>query len=242
MAVDNVKLFKAIHDRAKKELTPKLKVGPKRAFKLHAMINWLLNLFYPKDQKDAYYKSYSTTIGNGVAMAESAGDDVSKFGNWQVLCHEIKHVLQAMKWTRPLFFFLYLWPISQGIVFLLFGWIGAIWVPGWWKALYLGLWLVTTGIHFIPQLPDPWRQHWEFQGYSISMHLYALVYGNIDQNYINRVVKNFHSMAYFIMAPNEKKIRNRVVRLSHQILIGKSPVKDEPIVKIAEEEDKKLAA
>jgi TM2 domain-containing membrane protein YozV len=242
MAVDNVALFQAIQARAIKELTPKLRVGPKSAFWIHTAINAILNIVYPKDKQDSYLKDYNTTLGFTVAMATSHGEDARKFGNWRTLCHEIKHVLQAMKWTRVIMGYLYLWPISQGILLALLAWIPVFWVPGWWKALYLGLWLVVTGVHFIPQLPDPWRKRWEFQAYSISMHLRYLIYGRIDQAYIDALVQNFHSMMYFIMAPNEKKIREELAKLATQIEMGDSPVKDEPIVIIAEEEYKRLAA
>lgn len=242
MSVDNVALFQTIYDRAKKELTPKLRVGPKSAFWIHTAINWILNIVYPKDQQDSYLKNYNTTLGFTVAMATSHGDDVKKFGNWRTLCHEIKHVLQAMKWTRVLFGYLYLWIISQGIVLALVGWIPVFWVPGWWKALYLGLWLVITGCHFIPQIPDPWRKHWELQAYTISMHLYHLTHNGIPLSYIDHLVENFTSMMYFIMEPRKAKIKRELVTIANQIKAGNSPVKNEPIVVIAEEEYAKLVA
>jgi hypothetical protein len=238
--MDDVRLFQAIQERAKKELVPKLRVGPKSAFAIHKLINFILNLTYPKDRKDAYLKQYNTTIGFTVAMAQNVGDNSDSFGNWRTLCHEIKHAQQAKKWTRLLFGALYLFPISLGVVLLLVGWVGVIWIPGWWKAVYLVSWLAATGIMFIPQLPDPWRKRWEFQAYSISMHLRFLVFKGIDSEYVESLVNNFHSMMYYIMAPNEDKIRKELNTLRVQILMGRSPVKDEPIVKLAEEEYAKL--
>ena len=242
MAVDNILLFRRIYIRAKKELVPKLVVGPKSAFRIHVLINWILNIVYPKNKKNAYRENYTTTLGFTVAMASWVGDKVERFKNWETLCHEIKHARQAKKWSRVLFGYLYLWPISQGIVLLLGGWVGVIWVPGWWKAVYLASWLIVSGIHFIPQLPDPWRKRWEFQAYSISMHLRFLTYGTIGQKYLDHLVENFHSMMYYIMAPNEKKIREELTRLAALIESGKSPVDNEPIIKIAEEEYQRLVA
>lgn len=238
----DILLFRRIYVRAKDELVPKLVVGPKSAFRIHALINSILNLVYPKDKQDAYLKNYTTTLGFTVAMASWVGDKVESFSNWETLCHEIKHALQAKKWSRVLFGYLYLWPISQGIALLLGGWVGAIWLPGWWKLVYLVSWLIVSGIHFVPQLPDPWRKRWEFQAYSISMHLRFLTSGKIEKDYIEHLVKNFHSMMYYIMEPNEEKIRKELNKLANLIQMGKSPVKDEPIVKIAEEEYKRLAA
>jgi len=242
MAVDNVALFQTIQARTTKELVPKLRVGPKSVYRIHTLINWILNLVYPEDRRDYYLKSYNTTLGYTVAMATAHGDNATKFGNWRTLCHEIKHVLQAMKWTRVLFGYLYLWIISQGVALLLLGWIPLFWVPGWWKALYIPLWLILTGAHFIPQIPDPWRTHWELQAYTISMHLRHKVYGRIDLGYIDALVKNFTSMMYFIMEPRQAKIKRELCAIANQIERGESPVAEEPIVMIAEEEYDKLAA
>ena len=242
MAVDNVALFQAIHARAKKELVPKLRVGPKTAFWIHTAINWTLNIIYPKDRQDAYLERYNTTLGFTVAMATSHGDDVRKFGNWRTLCHEVKHALQALKWPRVVFGYLYLWPLSQGILLALLCWLPVFWASGWWLALWIPAWVIVAGLHFVPQFPDPWRKRWEFQAYSISMHLRFMIYGRISQGYIDALVANFHSMMYFIMEPNEKRIRKELAELATQIETGKSPVKDEPIIIIAEEEYERLAA
>jgi hypothetical protein len=242
MAIDDRVLFQNILARAKKELAPKMRVGPKSAYTIHTLINWILNIVYPADKKDSYLKNYNTTLGYTVAMATSHGDDVSQFTNWETLCHETKHVLQAKKWTRFIFGYLYLWIISQGILLALVGWIPIFWVPGWWKLLYIVLWLGITGCHFIPQIPDPWRKHWELQAYTISMHLYHLVHNGIPLSYIDHLVENFTSMMYFIMEPRAAKIKRELVTIANQIEAGNSPVKDEPIVVIAEEEYAKLSS
>lgn len=236
MPVDNVLLFERIHNRAKKELLPKLRVRPKSAVWIHAVINCILNVVYPKERRDAYLERYNTTLGYTIAMATAHGDNVAKFGNWRTLCHEIRHTLQAKKWTRFLFGYLYLWPLSQGIMLALTCWLPVLWSSGWVMWATMASWLVTAGLHFIPQLPDPWRKHWEFEAYSISMHLYQLVYGEIPPQYIVALGENFHSMMYYIMEPNEAKIISQLTNLARKIDAGDSPVKDYPIVKIAEEE------
>lgn len=239
--MDNVKLFQNILARAKKELNPKLRVGPKSQFGIHNLINAILNIVYPKTKKDAYLKNYNTTLGYTIAMAEYVGDDASKFGNWRTLAHEIQHAEDARKWTRVLFGFLYLWPISQGVVFLLFGWIGAIWCPGYWKLLYLMLWFVATGLHFIPQWPDPWRKHWEFKAYSISMYLRHLVNGDIPDWYIENLAKNFSSMMYYMMDPDHAGIKLELRKLASRIREGKAvEVEHLAIVQIVRSEYDKL--
>lgn len=242
MAVDNVLLFQAIYARAKRELAPKMRLGPKSAFWIHSCINSILNMVYPGNRQDSYFHNYNTTLGFTIAMATRHGKDPNQFGNWRTLCHEIVHIVQSMRWTRVIMGFVYLWPISQGIALLLLGWLPLIWVPGLWKFLYLAGWLGVCGVHFIPQLPDPGRKRWEFEAYSVSMHLYHLVHGRIDQNYIDNLVRNFHSMMYFIMEPDEKKIRKELATLATRIEAGRSPVRNMPIVRIAVEEYARLSA
>lgn len=240
--MDNVQLFQNILGRAKKELNPKLSVRPKGAVGIHALINTLLNIIYPKSREDAYRTNYTTTLGYTIAMAEHAGADASKFGNWRTLCHEIVHAEDARKWTRVLFGFLYLWPISQGVLFLLVGWLGAIWMPGVFpKIFYLVGWLMVTGIHFIPQWPDPWRKRWEFKAYSVSMYLRYLVYGDVSDGYIEALAKNFSSMMYYMMDPDHAGVRLELRRLSGRIKAGKAVgVEHLAIVQIARSEYDKM--
>jgi hypothetical protein len=238
--VDNVRLFHSILNRAKEEISSKIVVGPKSSFRIHSVINFILNLVYPKDRKDSYLNGFTTTLGYTIAMNGYSGNDASKFGNWRVLCHEIVHVMQAKKWTRFLFGILYMFPISFGIAMLLFGWIGLLWVPGLWKLLYVAGWLALSAAMFIPQLPDPWRSRWELEAYSVSMHLRHRVYGSLDDEYLDHLVKNFNSMAYYVMEPSKDKIRSRLTSIKEKIEAGESPVKYHPIVRIAEEEYRKV--
>ena len=240
MEVDNALLFQKVYSRARSELVPKLTVGSKKDFKIHIIINWILNLVYPSKKKDAYLEWYNTTLGFTVAMALRVGDKIGSFENWRTLCHEVQHALQAKRWTRVVFGYLYLWPVSQGVVVFFVGWVGVIWIPGWWKFAYLASWLVVTGIHFIPQLPDPWRTRWEFEAYSVSIHLRNLHFGCVDYPYLNRVAFNFNSMIYYMMHPNKDKITKRLTDVSLSVVRGNSPVSDFPIVRIAEEEYQKL--
>jgi hypothetical protein len=69
-----------------------------------------------------------------------------------------------------------------------------------------------------------------------------MVYGTISMAYIDALVENFTSMMYFMMEPRQAKIKRELVTIANQIERGESPVGDEPIVVIAEEEYDKLAA
>ncbi len=212
-------------------LVKKIKTGKKSSFWYHALFNFLLNLVYPKDRKDSYLERYWTTIGYSIAWPDKYGDRPEQ---WQTMAHELKHAQQAKKWSRPLFSYLYLWPMSQGALLILLGWVPLFWVPGFWKILYVALWLIISGAHFIPQLPDPWRKHWELQAYTISMYFHIQQYGRLEGWYKTSIVENFCSMAYFMMATSREKMTKEVVRIAREIMLGEHKVKDEPIVKIVE--------
>jgi len=214
----------------KRGIVPKVKVGPKSSFWYHAAINVLLNLFYAKGSKDAYLTRFWTTIGYTISWPDDEGRSPS---NWAILCHELKHAAQAARWTRPLFSYLYLWPLSQGLLILLLGWVGLPWTPGWWKLLYAITWVALAVIHFIPQIPDPWRTHWELQAYTISIFFHVQRYGRLEDWYLDGLVHNFSSMTYYMMAPRKDRIRKALKEIGDAVEARKHPVKDDPIVRAA---------
>ena len=234
---DEIKLFQNIFTRAKKELVPKLRVVPKNTCYIHVIINAILNLIYPKDKQNDYMYKYSSAFGYTVALASRYGNNVQNFSAWKVLCHELIHVVcQAKKYTRVLMAFLYMWPLSQGALLLLTCWLPIFWVSGWVLVIWIVCWILIAGLHFIPQLPDPWRHRWEVQAYSVSMYLYWMVTNRIPSEYVESIIDNLHSMNYYITEPNRGKIRIELCKIVYQIVNNISPIKYNPIVKIAREE------
>lgn len=235
--MDDARLFRMIFVRAKRELNSKLRVAPKSQIGVHKLINCLLNVVYPKDKRNAYLEDYTTTLGYTIAMAQHYGDDVTAITNWRTLCHEIQHAEDARRWTRPLFAFLYLWPLSQGALLLLVGWLPALWFSFPWNIVYLlGLAAIALA-HFIPDLPDPWRKRWEMRAYGISMYLYHMVHRDIPDRYISRIANNFASMMYYVMDPRLQRVRLELEQLAGRIKAGKaSDIEHLPIVQIARRE------
>jgi hypothetical protein len=229
-------LFDAIIQEAKNLdlISKKVRFGKKSDFWYHSWINRLLNLFYPKDRKDVYLNQYWTTIGYSIAAPDSAVDDEGKCEDWETLIHELEHTRQARKWTRPFFAFLYLWPLSQGALFVLLSWLPFLWVPWDIAIICMGIMGLVGSIHFIPQWPDPWRAYWELKAYEISMYFRMRRRGNLSGAYIDSLVDNFSSMTYFMMEPRKSKIRTILDRISVAILMGKHPVVKHPLVKLAQ--------
>jgi len=218
-------------EAAKRGIIPEIKTGKKSSYWLHGVINFILNIVYPKERKDVYLQ-YWTTFWRRICWSDSNGDRPS---NWRTLVHELMHIRQEDKWGRPLFTFLYLWPLSQGILLLLLCWLPLLWVDGWLLLPWIGGWVVLAGLHFIPQLPDPWRKHWELQAYSVGIYYRAKDYGRVDDAYLLDRAKNFYSMTYYIMEPSKKKIERQLSEIAEEVLAGAHPVKDDPLVKLVEE-------
>ncbi|MGD9209732.1 MAG: hypothetical protein PVI90_03100 [Desulfobacteraceae bacterium] len=233
---DKIKLFQNIFTRAKKELVPKLCVTLKNKGYIHSIINTILNLVSPKDRQNGYLLWYSTTFGYTIALAAAYGNNIQNIGAWETLCHEIVHALQAKKYTRVLMAFLYMWPLSQGTLLLLTCWLPIFWASGWVLAIWIPCWILIAGLHFVPQLPDPWRYRWEVQAYSVSMYLYLMVNNRIPSEYVESIIDNLHSMSYYITEPNKGKICSELYNIAHAIATGISLIKYNPIVKIAREE------
>lgn len=228
-------LFEAILTESKNLglVSQKVRFGKKSDFWYHRWINILLNAVYPKDQKDTYLKNYWTTIGYSIAAPDDQVDDDGLSDDWPTLVHELEHTRQASRWTRLIFSYLYLWPLSQGALFILLFWLPALFLSGWVMWLCMASMLTVGALHFIPQLPDPWRTHWEYKAYEMSMFFHFMCYRVIGADYVDRLVHNFTSMAYFMMEPRKGKIRKRLNRTSVAIIKGKSKAISHPLVKLA---------
>ena len=217
------------------------RIGVKSDFWYHAAINWLLNLVYPVAQDDSYVKRFWTTIWKSIAGPDGdakAGiahtsdtafllkHGLYKSGKalgldaWWILLHEIMHVLQAKKWTPVLFSFLYLFPLSLGGLLILTCWLPVLWASGWHLAIWIPLWVVLGAVCFIPQLPDPWRTHWEMEAYAINLYTYYLRYRTIHESYINSRVANFTSMQYYMMEPRRDRVYKQLRAIADSIVDG----------------------
>lgn len=251
---DNELFLKLPEEAVKRELiTYKVRIGLKSSRWIHRAINTVLNWFYPKDRQNWYLNGAITTLGFRIDFPDDmAGTDIGKdrpvgeegffigadvrtLTAWWILLHEFFHVRSAMRKTRLWFDWLYGWPLTQGGLLLLTCWLPVFWAHGWWRLPWILGWAVVAGLHFIPQLPDPFRKNEELAAYTASMWAHRARGGKLDEAFIEYVVESFHSMAYFIMAPNKDKIRRELTEIATSITAGTHPIKDDPLVKLVEE-------
>lgn len=140
-----------------------------------------------------YMISFWTTIG--YTAAHPTGDEDA----WRTQGHEGKHGIQALKWTRPVFFFLYLFP--QSLLTFVAVALAIIFSPWFWFGL-LSM--------FLP-LPAPWRAWWELQAYSISVMLWEWSEGHDTDIMIEYIAKKqFTGPNYLCMWPFKWMIVKRL--------------------------------
>lgn len=222
-------IFSTLIGRAKENGIVHRKVyfgGDKSQYQFHRVINFILNLFYPKDRKDAYLTSFWTTIGFQIVSPKG----MTSCDNWGTLAHELMHTIQAKRWTRAFFGFFYLWPISLGITLLFLCWLPIFWASGFYLSIWIVGWLCISSLFFIPQLPDYWRSRWELEAYMVSMCCKVIRGDRLNDSYLSQLAYNFYSMNYFIMFPNQQKVRSKIKEIAFQIENWEHPICKHPLI------------
>lgn len=203
-------------------------VGDKSKLLIHQIINFILNIFYPKSKKDSYLTNYWTTLGYTITSPKNRVD----LDAWETLIHELFHTIQAHRWTRVLFGVLYLWPISLGILLLFLAWLPVFWASGWELVFWSVGWLVVSFLFFIPQLPDYWRSRWELEAYSATMCCMILKGLVVDTDYIDHLVDNFCSMSYGKMMCDRNKAKEIIDKTAMAVISGRHPIWSHPLIKL----------
>jgi hypothetical protein len=210
-------IFSKIVTQAQKDF-PKLEIAGKADSKFMLFLASILAVFNPKMRAD-FINNFWTTIKYKVYCS---GDqkNAQTTDHWWTLIHELVHCWQSKRLTFPLFMYLYLFPVSQGVLSILFSWIPFLFFGLTIKALSLTILSITIGIVLcIPQLPDPFRTMFEYKAYQVSLYCYYLRFKQIDDEYIERLVRLFSDMSYYKMC-NADTIRAKLTQTKHDILHG----------------------
>lgn len=245
----DIELYKRLYMRLRLTVLPNVTIRFKRLSWSQKVINFFMSMFVYKDMYYSYYTTFRNTIYSSCTSKIPPNRSTVPFtefttGNWIVFCHEATHILkQIKKYTYPLFAFLYAFPISIGILVLLTG-MGSstylLFVNGYAAIIVCMTTALISASLCMPGLPTPWRRNWELEAYTVTMHLYHLRHGKLPADYIKWVVSQFQSKTYWVMEPNFDKITQEINARAVAIQIGRSPVKDYAIVRIAEEEFARL--
>jgi len=134
---------------------------------------------------------YHTTIGNKVYMAGKMRDGGNWPGFYRTMRHELMHIVQGNVY-KVLFALGYTFP--QCLAPLSFLAISAVWL-GPWALLFLLFILVLA------PMPAPWRKKWELEGYTQTMLARYEETGDVTEDLIEFVARQFTSSAYYYMWP-----------------------------------------
>lgn len=173
---------------------PKWKVIDKKKSYLHRALSFIPPIVF---FRKAYLNNFWTTIG--YTAAHPAGNN----NDWDTRPHEGLHALQAKRWTRPFFGFLYLFP--QSFFLLIAVVLGVVLGSWWWLSLIVAL------------LPWPavFRMYWELEAYKISVMVEEWVWpqkAENDDGFINWIVDEaFKGPSYYFMWPFSKNVRKELI-------------------------------
>lgn len=156
------------------------------------------------------FKTYTTTIGSTVYFP---ADKFNSGLMWPTLAHEAIHIMSAKKYTKPLYFFLYLFP--QSLAPFAFLALLAIWFSNWWLLCLLFLLCLAP-------LPAYFRYRDELKAYIMSLfvvwHRYNLK--EISDRNIEHVAQKFYTSHYYWMWPFKKKVKEQIILAVGQIMYG----------------------
>lgn len=170
-------------------------------------------LFFNK----SFMTQFTTTIGSTIYFPNRKFEQIRPVSTLIVLLHELVHVHDAKKWTRPIFSFLYLFPLSLSLLFL---------------PLLFFSWKIFLPLLIISLLPLPayFRMSFEKRAYLVSLYcaqkLSVKKQFNINlENAAKGYLENFKDSDYYFMWPFsnlDKEFANAVVKVK----AGERPYED----------------
>lgn len=183
-----------------RRFVPQFEVRDKKDSWLQRLIGWFSRPFNP-----GYMTDFWTTFGFK-SYKPAAIDEFS----WLDVLHEGKHAYRAKRLTRPMFYFLYMFPISLVPIILSLG----FW--HWWLMLLAPLVLV-------PKLPDPFRNLMELEGYKVNLAIEYWMFGEEMLSEENLAVYEsfFEGKAYYYMMPFKSIVRKELARAASDVRTGK---------------------
>lgn len=178
---------------------PKFKIVDKRKSKFMRFLNVFVRVFNPK-----FMDAFITTIGFTVYWSDSPGNFDAP-DDYDSLWHEARHALQAKRWTRVGFGWLYLFPHSLSPLALLS--LLAIWFSFWWL-------MALVALMTLAPWPAPWRARWELQAFEAQIYiLKAQGYQDLSGWVTRRVDVTFGGWDYFKMVWCKARIRRKLEAL-----------------------------
>jgi hypothetical protein len=171
-------------------------------------------LFFNK----GFMTEYTTTIGDTVYFPNEKFVKLRQVSSSVILLHELVHLNDQKKMSKPLFTLSYLFP--------------QILVPICLLMIFLVTWKVMLPLALVFSAPIPafFRMHWEKRAYLSSFYVMRLLGNrlNFDPHLKSQEAKfltNFHDSSYYFMWPFHD-INNRFDQALELAKAGKRPYED----------------
>lgn len=160
------------------------------------------------------FMQFTTTLGSTIYMPDYQSIDQSII----VFLHELVHIADAKRLSKPLFSLLYLFP--QVLALLL---VPLVWLVSW------KLVLPAMALCLLP-LPAYWRMRFELRGYIVSLYVrWQLakkrgIIVDLTEDVVRHTAK-FHSGAYYFMWWS-KDVDKKLQDAATTIIAGGKPFED----------------
>lgn len=174
----------------------------------------------------SFATSYVTTINSTIYYPSENQIKITPISSGIILLHEIVHINDSKKITKPLFIFLYLFPQILAPLFLLLLLISC--------KIFLFLFLL-----FILPIPAYFRMQFEKRAYLSSLYSSyvlgkTLNFSPILDKQKNNFISQFTGFSYYFMWPFSSYIKNEFDQAINKINAGQRPYED-PIFDIIDD-------
>ena len=189
----------AAAEAAVQKYVPEFRRCPKAESRFMRFLGFILGWLGMK----TFMEDFSTTLGYTAYLTK---DHMNHIG---VIFHEGRHAYQSKKYTR----------LGQGTLYLLPQLVALLTIIACFILVSASLngftwdwWPTATLLLLAAPLPAYWRMKFEFDAYSVSMAVRHWCRGDVGLDYIERLVDNFTSGAYYFMWPFRNFLRTRFLR------------------------------
>jgi hypothetical protein len=153
-----------------------------------------------------FMTDFTTTIGYNIYFPSKTFIAENENVALRILAHEAVHLLDAKRYSRFLFAFLYLFPQNMGLGVLAFP------LLGWWASIFL--------VFFLP-IPASFRYYFETRGYLMNMITHPFPSPE-------RYIHYFIGWDYYKMYPFKKAVHQKLLYWQQKLENGE----DEVLVKV----------
>lgn len=162
-----------------------------------------------------FMTQYTTTLGSTVYFTARSWTKLHPISAKVIMLHEMIHIKDAEKLSKPLFSLLYLLP--QFLVFLSI----PLFFIHWWMGL---IWLVL----FLTPIPAYFRMKFELKAYTFSMYAWYRYCIKLDCNIkidqqIDNYVAQFKGPYYYFMWPFGNGVKNQLTDAYSKFQKGERP-------------------